>query len=349
MKAVIISLCIGFVGGVLGAALFITFFPIYSQQPQPLPITVARAGATVEFQTDQALESIISFIQPNAKDRFSSSQDAIGAAVALTADGLMISSTTVKNLSGLKGVAHDGSSFALTASFGKNVTPIMLADTGFALLKAANQKESPRLKPATLSAFEDLKVGQSVFSIDAKKQIAWHHISALRLPASSKQPISSEDPRGGFFIVTAAPQEGSFLFNAEGQLVGIAMKNGEVAPAEWIATAVRQFLKEGSFRPVTLGIYFLDVNHLIALAPSTDSTGLLIEGDKIHRAISPGFPAFKAGLRAGDRITAFDGRRLDGTVPFSLLLGRYSPGTEVEVVFMREGKEEKVNVVLGTK
>ena len=81
--------------------------------------------------------------------------------------------------------------------------------------------------------------------------------------------------------------------------------------------------------------------------PSLPDTGLRIEGDRTHRAIVPGSPASVAGLRSEDIITVFDGRRLDGTVPFALLLQRYSPGTEIEIEFIRNGKVEKAKVVLG--
>ena len=66
-------------------------------------------------------------------------------------------------------------------------------------------------------------------------------------------------------------------------------------------------------------------------------------------AIIAGSPAASAGLKEGDIIISFDGKRLDGSTPLSLILTRYRPGTEIELEILRAGKEEKVAVVLADK
>lgn len=351
MRTLLISLLAGLLGGALGAALLVAFLPLTSVPTavSTLPITSARRSSQAEFQIAQAKASIIPFIKPSLNDTFSSFEKAVGAGIALTSDGLIVSPVAIKNTSGLKGVSSDDLPFPLAAALGKEGKPIVLTGTGLTLLKPASGTLSPQLKPATLSGFEDLEVGQSVFSVNAIQQISWHHIAALYPEASVTQPLSSEDPQGGFFMVDTPPVPGAFLFNAEGQLIGIAMEKGEIMPAEWIAAAVRQYLRDGTYRPVALGISFVDLSHVIALVPEYPKTGIRIEGDRTHRAIIPGLPASVAGLRAGDILTVFDGRRLDGRVPLPLLLQRYSPGTEVEIVVLRGGKEEKVKVVLGPK
>src|SRR3989338_3419026 len=173
MKVVIISLCIGLLGGVLGALFLITFFtlPSVTSVPSVLPITPARRATSIEFQTAQALESIVPFIKPSPCDTFSSFTKATGAGIALTADGLLISTVSVKNISGVKGVPLEGLPFTLAPAQGKDGKPVVLGSVGLTLLKAAAAEPSPRLKPITFSGFEDLAIGQPVFSVDAARNI----------------------------------------------------------------------------------------------------------------------------------------------------------------------------------
>jgi S1-C subfamily serine protease len=51
-----------------------------------------------------------------------------------------------------------------------------------------------------------------------------------------------------------------------------------------------------------------------------------------------GTPAERAGLKAGDLITAFDGRPVKNLEDYSVLLFRHKPGDEISVT-VRRGEE----------
>jgi S1-C subfamily serine protease len=60
-------------------------------------------------------------------------------------------------------------------------------------------------------------------------------------------------------------------------------------------------------------------------------------------------PAAKAGLQAGDIITAIDGTKLDASHPLDLVLSTYSPGQTVSFEILRNGQTTTVSVTLGTR
>lgn len=70
--------------------------------------------------------------------------------------------------------------------------------------------------------------------------------------------------------------------------------------------------------------------------------GALIE------AVSEGGAAEKAGLKAGDVITAIDGIRTDSGTTASALVRMNEGGKTVTVTFIRDGKQQEAEVTLGT-
>ena len=60
-------------------------------------------------------------------------------------------------------------------------------------------------------------------------------------------------------------------------------------------------------------------------------------------------PAQKAGLKYGDVIVSVDGKNIDGPRELQLLVASKAPGSEVDVKFLRDGKNENVKVKLGER
>jgi Zn-dependent M28 family amino/carboxypeptidase len=72
------------------------------------------------------------------------------------------------------------------------------------------------------------------------------------------------------------------------------------------------------------------------------------EGVKINSVIE-GSAGAKAGLQAGDIITALDGEKVGNLMEYSNVLKKYSPGDTVEITVLRNGKEMPVPVTLGER
>ncbi len=72
------------------------------------------------------------------------------------------------------------------------------------------------------------------------------------------------------------------------------------------------------------------------------------DGAQIGQVVS-GSPADKAGLKAGDVITAVDGNAVYGADDVTAAVGSHTPGDTVTLTITRGGTAKTVSVVLGTR
>lgn len=70
------------------------------------------------------------------------------------------------------------------------------------------------------------------------------------------------------------------------------------------------------------------------------------KGAQIHE-ISKGSTAAKAGLKVGDIITRVDEMTIDGPQSLSEAIHKYKPEDKATLTFKRDGKEQKMTVILG--
>ena len=72
-----------------------------------------------------------------------------------------------------------------------------------------------------------------------------------------------------------------------------------------------------------------------------DAKGALIA------AVDPDSAAAKAGLKAGDVIVEYDGRKVEEFSALPPLVAATKPGAKANVVYLRDGKEQKTTVAVG--
>ncbi len=72
-------------------------------------------------------------------------------------------------------------------------------------------------------------------------------------------------------------------------------------------------------------------------------------GGQAQDSVVAGGPADKAGLKAGDIITAVDGTALDGAHPLDMVMSQHAPGDTVTLDVLRDGQQVQVQVTLGTR
>jgi S1-C subfamily serine protease len=91
-----------------------------------------------------------------------------------------------------------------------------------------------------------------------------------------------------------------------------------------------------------LGVYVQDINHALKEAMDLKSEkGVLI------RDVVEDSPADKAGIETEDVVVAFDGKKVTDTEQFLMMVKKTSPGDEVELSIVRDGKEKTLTITLG--
>ncbi|HEY4392570.1 MAG TPA: trypsin-like peptidase domain-containing protein [Polyangia bacterium] len=144
---------------------------------------------------------------------------------------------------------------------------------------------------------------------------------------------------------------GGPLVNLSSEVVGInTLINtgpggayGFAIPINQVRRVAESLMKEGRVRYAYLGVLVGDVGEADAPAVKAAPPG----GGALVSEVTPGGPAAKAGLRAGDFITDLDGKKMEGAGDVIDYVSTRGIGAHVSVGVWRDGKRQPVDVVLG--
>jgi serine protease DegQ len=145
---------------------------------------------------------------------------------------------------------------------------------------------------------------------------------------------------------------GGALVNLNGELVGInsaiiSRTGGNIGigfaiPVNMVRSIMDQLIAYGSVSRGLLGVNITDVSPDIAATYKLhDNSGALVA------AVTPDSAAERAGIHINDVIVSVDGMRLRDSGSLRNAIGLMRPGAEVQIGFIRDGKEQTVTAVLG--
>lgn len=167
--------------------------------------------------------------------------------------------------------------------------------------------------------------------------------------------------RGNFLQTDAAINPGNSggpLVNLDGEVVGIntaifSRSGGfqgigfaiPVNVAKWVTP---QLIKEGTVKRGYLGVQLAPITGEIAeqLGVKPHQGVVIRSAEDGGRAVSPGSPAEKAGLRDNDVIVRYDGEPVTGASDLQKLVEESSDGSQHRLDIIRQGKPTTVNVVI---
>ncbi len=145
---------------------------------------------------------------------------------------------------------------------------------------------------------------------------------------------------------------GGPLFNAKGEVIGINTAKMSTAeglgfsiPINIAKPIIEQIINDGSFSTVYVGITGVDVEtyeKALGVDVAAEYGVVIIE-------TMANSPATVSGLEPGDVITAIDGDKIESMSDLKRNLYEYKNDDTVEVTFIRNGNEQKVNMTLKTK
>lgn len=225
------------------------------------------------------------------------------------------------------------------------------ARSDLALLKV-NANDLPTLH---LDADDGLKVGEWVLAIGSPFGLDYS-VSQGIVSAIGRSLPSAQNENYVPFIQTDVQinpgNSGGPLFNLDGDVVGInsqiftqsggSMGLSFAIPASVARNVVAQLKDHGSVSRGWLGVSIQEVNQKMATAFGLSKP----EGALVAQVLRGG-PADKGGIRAGDIITAFNGKPILFSSDLPHQVGQVAPGASAQLVLVRDGKQNTVELAVG--
>lgn len=238
---------------------------------------------------------------------------------------------------------HDGSKLIVDKILGRDTK----AD--LALLKVTPKKPLADVKFGPSAKIE---VGDWVMAIGNPFGLGGS-VSVGIISAKSRDINSG--PYDDYLQTDAAINKGNSggpLFNMQGEVIGVntaiisptggSIGIGFAVPSDTVAKVVDQLKQFGEVRRGWLGVKVQTVTGDIAETLGLpDNTGALIA------AITPGSPAAKGGLEAGDVIVKFDGKDVTNMRGLPKLVAQSEVGQVVDVELLRKGQKQSAKVTIG--
>ena len=178
-------------------------------------------------------------------------------------------------------------------------------------------------------------------------------VSALNRP----NPFAQDRRAPGQFIQTDAAinpgNSGGPLVNAHGEVIGINTflvsqtggfsGMGFAIPTQVVRPTVDALIKNGKVEHGYMGVGIADVTPEQAkFFNVTKAVGAVVT------QVENNSPASRAGLKVGDVITEVNGKMVNDAGELQVVVGQKEPGTKLDLTLMRDGKQEKLPVTLGT-
>jgi serine protease Do len=218
-----------------------------------------------------------------------------------------------------------------------------------AVLKVESDKP---LKTVKFGDSDKMRVGDGVMAVGNPFGLG-ETVTAGIISARNRNIDSG--PYDDFLQTDASINKGNSggpLFNLQGEVIGIntailspsggSIGIGFATPAASVIPVIAQLEQFHETRRGWLGVRIQPVDDTIA-----DSLGLGSARGALIAGIDEKGPAKPAGLKPGDVIVRFDGKEIKESRDLPRLVASMPVGKSVEVVVVRDGKQETKTVTLG--
>jgi Do/DeqQ family serine protease len=210
-------------------------------------------------------------------------------------------------------------------------------------------KPGRRLKPARLGDSSKLKVGEFAIAVG----------SPFGLESTVTQGVISATGRTDFvddagedLIQTDASinpgNSGGPLLNIRGEVIGInssimssAQGIGFAIPINTVKAVAQELSSRGLVQRGWLGVEIQPLTPELA-----ESFGARGEQGVLVNRVTPKSPAEKAGLRAGDILTLFQGKKVSAQKELQRQIAATAPGSAVSIEILRDGRRLAVTAQL---
>jgi serine protease Do len=209
-----------------------------------------------------------------------------------------------------------------------------------------------KLSAVSFGNSDEMRVGDWVIAIGNPFGLGGSVTAGI---VSARARDINAGPYDDFLQTDAAINKGNSggpLFNLKGEVIGIntaifspsggSIGIGFAIPSNLARPVVADLQKYGKTRRGWLGVRIQSVTDEIA-----ENLGLKDQRGALVASVSPGGPAAKAGIKAGDVVTRFDGKDVADMRHLPRMVAETPINKEVEVVVWRDGKRLQVKAVVG--
>ena len=268
-------------------------------------------------------------------------QRSLGSGVIIDPSGIALTNAhVVEKASEIEVITLDGS---------KHKAKVMGSDkkTDLAVLKLDDGKV--KFSYARLGDSDRMQVGDWVIAVGSPFGLQ-ATVTAGIISAKARQ--LGQGPFDDFLQTDAAINPGNSggpLVNMQGEVIGIntaivagGSGIGFAIPSNMARKIYTELSTKGRVTRGWLGVSIQPLTPELARSfGSKDTKGVLISD------VVPDSPAGKAGLKPGDILLEFEGKKTEAPADLQRAVGLASPGTEVKMKVWREGSDKTVDVKIG--
>jgi serine protease Do len=278
-------------------------------------------------------------------------EHALGSGVIVSPDGYVVTNNhVIAHATEIEVMLQDRRTFkgkVIGADPQTDVAVIKVEATG---LPAASWGDSSKLEPGdVVMAFGNpfglnftvtrgivSAVGRSGLGIESYEDFI--QTDAAINPGNSGGALV--DVRGRVIGINTAILSASSGPDGEGGFNGV----GFAIPSNVVKRVMESLIKTGKVERGYLGVEVTDLSQAMAEQFKVpDVSGALVND------VTPGSPAAKGGLKAGDVIRTLDGKRVDSKDSLTFMVASSAPGQEVSLGILRDGQPLTLKVTLGTR
>jgi len=269
----------------------------------------------------------------------------LGSGVIVSADGYILTNNHV--------VANADKLFVIVGD--KKSYPAKVIGTDPQTDVAVVRIDARDLKPASLGDSDSVIVGQWVIAIGNPFQLM-HTVTAGIISAKGRSSVGLADYED-FFQTDASinpGNSGGALADLNGDVIGIntaiatpsggSIGIGFAIPINMARQVMDSLITKGKVVRGYIGLLPQDLDEDLAKALKLTVTEGVLVGD-----VTPKSPADLAGIKRGDVILSFDGKKVESSTQLRMMIADTPPKTQAKVGLLREGKTLEVTVTLAER
>jgi 2-alkenal reductase len=220
---------------------------------------------------------------------------------------------------------------------------------------AVLQVQAQGLKAAVLANSDDVPIGSTVVAIGSplgefQNTVTQGIVSAKGRRVAESQQVVLEDLIQTDAAINPGNSGGPLIWAATHQVVGVntlvasnATGLGFAVSSNTVRQIADELIKNGKVVRGFIGIQYqqLTTRQAAQLGLPSGTSGIIVT------QVVPGSPADLAKIRSNDIVTKVNDQAIDAEHPLPSVMVKFRPGDRVKLTFIRDAKEQTVDLTLG--